>query len=130
MPPDGHVADVPVAGIVKTAVVLIGEPPFVCPPVIKTFPFAKRVAVCESRAVASAVVFDHAEVDVLNNCTLVVLVVVVALVLPPTTKTMLLKLELFWLLVVSRVAVWKRRAEAMVPVAAHEPTLLPVVGFV
>jgi hypothetical protein len=123
VPPDGQVAAVPDAGIVNTNVEDNGVPPLVRPPVISTFPLASRVAVCPSRAAGSTVVVDHADVDVLKSCTLVVLVV--PLVLPPAIRTMLLKLVL---LLVSRVAVWDRRATAMlVATAVHEPD--PLLGL-
>jgi hypothetical protein len=123
VPPEGQVAAVPEAGIVNTSVDDSGVPPLVRPPVIRTLPFASRVAVIPSRAAGSTVVVDHADVDVLNNCALVVLVV--PPVLPPAIRTMLLK---FVLLLVSSVAVWDRRATAMlVETAVHEPD--PLLGL-
>jgi hypothetical protein len=122
-PPEGQVAAVPVAGIVNTAVVAIGAPLLVRPPVISTLPFASRVAVCPSRAAGSTVVFVHVEFDVLNSCT--VLTLVAPLEFPPAISTMLLKLPL---LLVSSVAVWNRRADAMfVATAVHVPFPVPDV---
>jgi hypothetical protein len=122
-PPDGQVADVPLVGIVKTSVVASGEPVPFLPPVTSTLPLASLTAVCPSRAVDSAVVLDQADVDVLNSCTPVTLVVPPEF--PPTINTWLLKLLL---LLVSRVAVWERRAVAMfVETAVQEPE--PLLGL-
>jgi hypothetical protein len=123
VPALAHVADVPDDGMVNTSAVPIGVP-LVLPPVMSTLPPVSAVAVWLSRAVESAVVVDHALVEALNSCTLVVLVVPVPVV-PPAMRTRLLKLLL---LLVSNVAVWNRRAVAMfVDTAVQLP--IPVEGL-
>ena len=122
VPAETQVAAVPEAGIVKTSAVPSIVVTFF-PPVIRTLPFASIVAVCPSRAVASAVVVDQVSAVASKSCTVVRLVVPPEL--PPAISTLLLKLLL---LLVSKVAVCDRRADDMaVDTAVQVP--VPVAGL-
>jgi hypothetical protein len=112
VPAEGHVAAVPDAGIVNLNVVPKVDEPLL-PPVTRTLPFAKLVAVCPSRVDGSAVVVDHAVPS--NNCTLVRLVVPPEL--PPAISTLLLNDAL---LLESSVAECPRRAEAILVATADQ----------
>src|SRR5581483_1665196 len=117
-------ADVIVPAAVQVPVPLAGSKsnavatgiPMLLPPAIRTFPLASTVAVWPSRAVASGVRVVHADVPS-NTWTEVRLELIPKL--PPTTKTLLLSVGLPGTF--SRVAVWKRRATAMLATAVQVP---------
>jgi hypothetical protein len=120
VPPEGQVAAVPEAGIVKTCVEPRNDVPLL-PPVMSTLPFASLVAVCPSREDERAVVVDQVSALVSKSWTVAKLVVPPEF--PPTINTLLLKLLL---LLVSKVAVWDRRAEDILNdwrVQAPEPVV-------
>ena len=122
VPAEGHVAAVPDAGIVNTSVVPRVVAPLL-PPVINTLPFASVVAVCPSRVTGRAVVVDQVNAVPSNSWALVKLVV--PLELPPAISTLLLNEVL---LLVSKVAEWALRADAMfVATAVHAP--MPDAGL-
>ena len=122
-PPDGQVADVPLVGIVKTSVVASGEP--------RSVPAARDehvavgqpgggVPLARGRQRRRARPGRRRRVEQLHAGD-----AGRAAELPPTISTWSLKLLL---LLVSRVAVWERRAVAMlVETAVHEPE--PLLGL-